>query len=108
MESSFERPSLPMKERSVRQSYLVRSLVNGNYYYSMKLGKEDLICAAVSPFEVKGFKTRREAENFRLLIEQKKKTELCLGRPPYMRIEKKIEQIEVGINADESSASSLM
>lgn len=104
----FERPSLSTKERCVRNSYLVRSLVNGHYYFRTKLGKEEYICATLTPFDVRGFKTYREAVNFSSYLENVKKSEICVGHPPFTRIEMKVEKIEVGIISDESSASSLM
>lgn len=103
-----ERQELSMRERLVRNTYLVRSLVNGMYYYPLKLAGEEHICATQDPFDIKGFKTHREADAFGARLEKEKHADVCVGHAPYTRVEVKIEKIEVKYDGDDSSASNLI
>ena len=109
-ESPYGRPKIPNRMTGTKVSYLVRALANGYVYYpvSLNLRGEYHICATVSPFDAKGFTTRRDAEAFAKKLEREKKNEICVGRPPYTRIEVKTERIEVCAETDESSASDVI
>ena len=102
-ESPYERPRLPKKSFSVHTSYLVRSLANGLYYYLAQTKNGEMICATNAPYDAKGFPSRGLASAFGKRLEREKSKDICIGRPPYTRIEVRKDQIEVTTESDESS-----
>lgn len=108
VESPYGPPTIPRLTKATKVSYLVRSLANGCVYYLRRLNGKDYVCAVLSAVDAKGFKTRREAEAFAKRIEKENAEALCIGRPPYTRIEVKTERIEVCAETEESSASDVL
>ena len=106
--SPYGRPNIPNQVNKVEVSYLVRALANGYVYYPSKLNGEPHICAAVSPLDAEGFTRRRDAVAFSKRLEREKANELCVGRPPYTRIEVRTDRIEICAETEESSASDVI
>lgn len=104
----YDRPKIPSVQKETRVSYLVRALANGYVYYPYVMNGEIHICAAISPFDAKGFFSRHDADMFAQKLEREKTNEICVGRPPYTRIEVKTERIEVSAETEESSASDVI
>ena len=104
----YDRPTIPRVQKETRVSYLVRALANGYVYYPYMMNGEVHICAASSPFDAKRFTTRRDAEFFAQELEREKANEICVGRPPYTRIEVRTDRIEICAETEESSASDVL
>lgn len=107
-ESPYGRPTIPRLTKATKVSYLVRSLANGCVYYLRRLNGKDYVCAVLSAVDADGFKTRREAEAFARRIEKENADALCIGRPPYTRIEVRTDKIEINAESDDSSASDMI
>lgn len=104
-DTPFDRPSIPSCGQTTQTTYLVRSLVTGYIYFPTTFAGERFICAAPSPFDAPGFPTRAKAAAFAQILEKEKAKDICIGRPPYTRIEVRTDRIEIIAESDDSSSS---
>lgn len=100
----MERPTLANKTRCERTTYLVRSLVNGMFYYLSSAFNHKEIAASNNPISAEGFGSIYEAEVFARQLESERK-DLCKGNPPYTRIEVKREHVEAYADTEDSSSA---
>lgn len=95
------RPSLSSHYSDIRTTYLVRSLVTGMFYCKMPPYG---VRATASILDAVGFPSKQAAKVFARELERTLRAELCTGKPPYTRIERKRERVDVEVPADDSSS----
>ena len=96
-----ERPNLSSYYCDIRITYLVRSLVTGLFYFQMPpFG----VRATASILDAVGFSSRQAAQAFAKELERTHRDTLCMGKPPYTRIERKRERVDVEVPTDDSSS----
>lgn len=94
------RPSLSSHYSDFRTTYLVRSLVTGLFYCKMPpFG----VRATASILDAVGFPSKQAAQAFAKELERTHRDTLCMGKPPYTRIECKRERVDVEVPTDDSS-----